>query len=71
MTAPDLLLRCAGCGCEGRRSTIIWARSAPEAQTPVLGVVFGWHADGRPALLCASCRKRLQRRARRKPRAAT
>ena len=46
MSAPALT--CAGCGREGRPSTIVWDRSKPpEDPRPVVVPVFGWHADGR------------------------
>jgi hypothetical protein len=55
MTVPARLA-CAGCGAPGRRSTIVWDRSAPEAQVPVLVPVFGWGDEGACALLCPTCR---------------
>jgi hypothetical protein len=58
MTAPAAL-RCAGCGTEGRKATIVWDRSAPEAQLPILSPVFGWDDEARTALLCPRCRKKL------------
>jgi hypothetical protein len=52
-------LRCAGCGCAGRTPTIVdGAQGPPE---PPLHPVFDWHPDGRPALLCPSCRRGLKR----------
>ena len=55
-------LRCAGCGVAGTEPRVIWDRSAPEAQVPVLVPCFGWHADGKPALLCGTCKRQLAKR---------
>ena len=54
--APDpQALRCAGCGAAGHPPVIVYARSeAPPGV--VLTPVFGWHTDGRVALLCCSCK---------------
>jgi hypothetical protein len=51
-------LRCSGCGAEGHPPVVVH----DERQLPpgtVFTPVFGWHADGRPALLCGKCRGRL------------
>jgi hypothetical protein len=53
-------LHCAGCGCEGRMPTIVMDK-AQEPPEPPLSAVFGWHEDGRPALLCPSCNRGLRR----------
>jgi hypothetical protein len=52
-------LRCAGCGCQGEAPKIRY-QADPDA-LPVLKPVFGWHDDGRPALLCPGCAKRMRR----------
>ena len=64
-------LQCAGCGCPGHPPVILHDRTqAPPGA--VLTPVFGWHVDGRPALLCAACRARNtgRRGKRTKPRRA-
>jgi hypothetical protein len=48
-------LRCAGCGRPGEAPRI-WNKPEDRPEV-VLTPVFNWHADGRPALLCAPCRK--------------
>jgi hypothetical protein len=59
MSAPDTQdQRCAGCGAAGEPPRIVWDRSQ-EQPGVVLVPVFGWHADGRPALLCASCKRKV------------
>jgi hypothetical protein len=66
-------LRCAGCGCAGRAPTIVVDR-AQEPPEPPLVPVFDWHADGRPGLLCPSCKRGYRRnrgRARYAPRRPT
>jgi hypothetical protein len=53
--------RCAGCGAAGHPPTIVW----DQVQAPpgvVLVPVFGWHPDGRPALLCPNCKRNLTKR---------
>jgi hypothetical protein len=59
MTAPTpQALRCAGCGAAGHPPVIVHDRSqAPPGAVPT--PVFGWHPDGRPALLCGPCKRRL------------
>jgi hypothetical protein len=59
MTATALT--CAGCGCPGQPPVIVWTRSqAPSGA--VLVPVFGWHPDGKPALLCPTCKRHLAKR---------
>jgi hypothetical protein len=60
VTAPAPLT-CAGCGIAGTEPRIVWDRSQAPA-TAVLTPVFGWHADGRPALLCEACKRQLAKR---------
>jgi hypothetical protein len=52
--------RCAGSCVPGHPPTIVWgkAKASPGAE---LVAVFDWHADGRPALLCASCWRQLKK----------
>ena len=52
MSAP---LRCAGCGVEGHPRVVVHdgRQRRPGA---VLPPVFGWHSDGRPALVCGKYR---------------
>jgi hypothetical protein len=52
-------LRCAGCGAAGHAPTIVYDKAA--APGVPLTPVFGWHEDGRPALLCPACKRRLQK----------
>jgi hypothetical protein len=62
MSAPDLepqTLHCAGCGAEGRTPTVVFDPSKDADPRPVLNPVFAWHEDGRPALLCPTCKRRL------------
>jgi hypothetical protein len=53
-------LRCAGCGRIGEVPKIRWSNTEPAL--PPLHPRFGWHADGKPALLCPACEKLLARR---------
>jgi hypothetical protein len=54
MTSPPL--RCAGCNAPGEAPRI-WNR--PEDRPEVILLpFFNWHPDGKPALLCAACRKK-------------
>jgi hypothetical protein len=53
-------LHCAGCGCAGRMPTIVVGRSEDPPEPPLVSV-FGWHADGRPSLLCPSCKRGYRR----------
>jgi hypothetical protein len=62
-------LRCAGCGCEGRAPTLVWDRATADPR-PILVPVFGWHADGKPALLCEACRRTMAKRRRKRSRPA-
>lgn len=56
MTAPEL--HCAGCGAQGHPPVIEWIRGErPEGA--VLTPALGWHPDGKPALLCERCKRRL------------
>jgi hypothetical protein len=54
-TANRQAQRCACCSHAGEPPRIVWDRSK-EPPGVVLTPVFGWHADGRPALLCSSCK---------------
>jgi hypothetical protein len=61
MRAPAAqVLRCAGCGAAGQPPTIVWDKRAVPPGV-VLVPVFGWHEDGRPALLCPTCKRRLKK----------
>jgi hypothetical protein len=46
-----MIRRCSGCG----------IGETAEPQTTKLEEVLGWHADGRPALLCRHCLRCLRR----------
>jgi hypothetical protein len=56
---PDL--RCARCGAADRAPTMVWDKSEAKPTGAVLSPVFDWHSDGRPALLCGTCRRRLRK----------
>ena len=63
MTAAEL--HCAGCGARGHAPAIRWDKSAVPPDDVVIRPAFGWHQDGKPALLCDSCRARLAKRRKR------
>jgi hypothetical protein len=61
-TPPDnqALLRCAGCSCAGHAPVLVYDKAAAPLGV-VLRPCFDWHPDGRPALLCASCKRGFNR----------
>jgi hypothetical protein len=62
MTSPhrEPQQRCAACGAAGRAPTIVYDKATSPPGVTLLPT-FDWHPDGRPALLCPTCKRRLKK----------